>query len=313
MKNLFHGAICFIEKENYIIPRRFTLEQSNIFTNSQFFYDRTCCGASITIELKTEATSISFAYKFFMRTGVKSSFEVYTNGFLTHLIHDSELADEGTLEFSFEKGEKEIEIYLPNYSETGIKSFFVNGEYKAIRKKRTKVLFIGDSITQGGGSKRSAQTYVNVIKREMRYEVVNQGIGGYYCDEQIVKELPYNPNKIIVAFGTNHRDFTEETNRKSIDGFFKALNERYKDTKILVILAPFYGREQTEDVKKKYKRIKEIFIEMVLKYPNIQIVSAYEMIPHFIEYYMDDFVHPNALGMQVYGDNLIKAIKKIKF
>ena len=261
----------------------------------------------------TDSDKISFDYKFFYRSGVRSTFEVYTNGFLTHLIHDSELEDEGKLEFVFKKGHKRIEIYLPNYSEMGIKEFCVNGAYKTISKRRTKVLFIGDSITQGGGSKRSAQTYVNVTKRAMNYEVVNQGIGGYYCDEKILKEIPFTPDKIIVAFGTNHLYFTEEQNEKTIGGFFKALDERYKNKKTLVILAPFYGKEQTEEVRKKYKRIKEIFLEKISKYHNIQVVSAYEMIPHFAEYYMDDFIHPNALGMEIYGKCLVKEIKRIKF
>ena len=120
-KKLFHGAICFLEKEDYIIPRRFTLEQTALFPETHYFYGRTLCGASITLELTTEADKISFDYRFFYRSGVQSTFEVYTNGFLTHMVKDSELADEGTLDFSFEKGEKKIEIYLPNYSETGVK------------------------------------------------------------------------------------------------------------------------------------------------------------------------------------------------
>ena len=313
LRELFHGSVCFVYKESYIIPRRFTLEQKNIFPETHSFYGRTLCGASITLELVTDSDKISFDYKFFYRSGIKSRFEVYTNGFLTHLIQDCELADEGKLEFVFKKGRKRIEIYLPNYSETGIKEFCVNGAYKQIPKKRTKVLFIGDSITQGGGSKRSAQTYVNITKRAMDYEVLNQGIGGYYCDEKIIKEIPFDPDKIIVAFGTNHLYFTEEQNEKAIGGFFEALDKRYKNKKTLVILPPFYGREQVENIREKYKRIKEIFLDIISNYSNMQAVSAYKMIPHLAEYYMDDFIHPNALGMEIYGNCLVKEIKRIKF
>lgn len=313
LNKLFHGAIAFHKKNGYIIPRRFTDSQVASFDDSEFFHSRIRCGASITLELVTAATLITFDYKFFLRTGVESAFEVYVNGFLMHLVYDENIKDEDTIAFAFEKGEKYIEIYIPNYSEIGIKNFSVNGEYKPVKKRRTKVLFIGDSITQGGGSKRSGQTYVNVVKRALNYEILNQGIGGYYCDKNIVQDLPVSPSKIIVAFGTNHRIFPETENEERVEAFFKALNGKYNNLKTIVILPPYYGREQTDEIRDRFKKVKKIFVNVVSKYPNMKIVSAYDMIPHCIEYYLDDFVHPNALGMEVYGNNLVKAIKEIKF
>ena len=307
---LFHGSLYLETKEGYYIPRRFSIEQMKSLEDNIWFHDRTRCGASVTLELLTEAQKISFAYKFFLRTGVKSTFEIYVNGFLTHMIDDGQVSDEGVLEFSFKKGKKKIEIYLPNYSEVGIKDFFVEGEYSSVVPKKTKVLFLGDSITQGGGSERSGLTYVNVVKRALDYEILNQGIGGYYCDKSILKDLIFNPNKIVVAFGTNHRRFSEEEHKVVVKEYFKALNERYENVPIMVVLPPYCGDGEANALKNTFKRIKQDFLCVVNVYPNIQVVNAYQMIPHFADYFMKDFLHPNALGMTEYGNNLVEAIKK---
>lgn len=312
-KSLFHGALRFEEREGYLIPYRFTEAQAASVSYSDFFVERTRCAASITLELITEATEISFGYKLFKRTGVRSTFEVYTDGFLTHLVGDDSLPDEGVLSFAFKEGGKRIEIYLPNYSEVDIKDFSANGAYRAMPKKKTKVLFLGDSITQGGGSKRSAQTYVNVAKRALGWEIVNQGIGGYVFEKNLLSEIPFAPDKIVVSLGTNHHGYDEGENRKRIAEFFEALHERYGDKKTLVILPVYCGNPSIENKPEKYKRIKEIILEIASQYPAVRFVSAYEMVPHLADYYMEDMVHPNALGMELYGQNLAKAIKKIKF
>ena len=313
LEEMFHGTLWTEEKEGYLIPRRFTREQMDAVSYEAFFYERTRCTASVTLELITEATELSFAYKFFMRTGVRSSFEVYTNGVLTHLYYDDTLPDEGTLPLAFEGGKKVIEIYLPNYSEVGVKELLVGGAYRAVKRKRTKVLFFGDSITQGGGSKRSAQTYVNVAKRALDYEIVNLGIGGYLFENKLVKKIPLAPDKIIVALGTNQHGCTEEESRERIASFFDALNERYGDIKKLVLLPVYCGNPGIENRREKYKRLNKLITELAGQYPNVQIVNAYGMIPHFEDYYMEDFVHPNALGMELYGNNLAKTIRKIGF
>lgn len=309
-KKLFHGTLYLEKLEQYLIPRRFSVEQMRELENNQWFHDRMRCSASVTIEFVTNAEKIAFAYKFFLRTGIKSTFEVYTDGFLTHLVEDHQLNDEGVLEFSFGEGRKRIEIYLPNYSEVGIKDLCLNGECSPVVSKGNKVLFFGDSITQGGGSERSGLTYVNVVKRALNYEILNQGIGGYYCDKNSLKKLSFQPNMIIVAFGTNHRKFSELEHKNIIKEYFEELNKLYGEIPILMVLPPYCGDGDFISLKNTYKRIKKDFLNEVALYKNIKVVSAYHMIPHLQDYYMSDFLHPNSLGMMEYGNNLVEAIRK---
>ena len=53
-------------------------------------------------------------------------------------------------------------------------------------KKNEKVLWMGDSITQGFGPLRSAHTYVSVANRLLNYDILNQGIGGYVYDKNVL-------------------------------------------------------------------------------------------------------------------------------
>ena len=312
MRELFHGVVNLIEKDGYTIPRRFTFSQEKVLEENSFFLDRVRCSASVTLELDTDAEKVGFDYKFFLRTGVDSTFEVYTDGFLTHLIKDNELTDEGILSFSFKQGKKHIEIYLPNYSEVGVKNFFADGAYEPIPFKDTKVLFIGDSITQGGGPKRTGCAYVNVTKRALNYEVLNWGIGGYPFDEKIIQFSPFQPHKIVVAMGTNNRFYAYDKNEKDIGAFFEKLNATYSHIPVLVLLPPWDG-SVGEEVCKNYRAIKVLIETNVTKYPQMQIASAYDMIPHFSDYFMEDLVHPSPLGMETYGNNLVKAIMQRGF
>lgn len=316
LKKLFHGALCFKTTQGYVRARRFVDEQIAIFMdekipNYRSYRERMYCGASITLELITASKKIAFDYKFFLKTARKSTFEVYVDGFLTYLVHDAEL-QEGRLEFCFKAGEKHIEIYIPNYSEVGIKNFIIDGEYKVVSKTKTKVLFIGDSITQGCGTERSGQTYVNVVKRTLNYEIVNQGIGGYVFDKDLIIPLPFKPKKIVVAFGTNHRRRSDNENWERITVFFEGLNEQYGNLPVLVVLPPYAGDMDKDFLREKFTIINRMIVKTASKYPNIKIISAYKMIPHIPEYYAD-MLHPNALGVEVYGANMVKEIKKIKF
>ena len=312
MNALFHGTLNLEEKDGYTIPRRFTEEQAKAVQDNDFFAHRVRCSASVTLELYTQAENISLDYKFFLRTGVNSTFEVYTDGFLTHLISDKDLADEGALNFAFKAGKKHVEIYLPNYSEVGVKNFVVDGAYETVAPKETKVLFIGDSITQGGGPQRSGCTYVNVTKRALNYEVLNWGIGGYPFDEKIVQNSPFVPHKIILAMGTNNRFYSQEKNEKDIGAFFTKLNATYPNVPVLALLPPWDG-SMDEAGCQRYRVIKALIESNAAKYPQMQLASAYDMIPHFKDYFMDDLVHPTPFGMEVYGNNLVKTIKQKGF
>ena len=56
--------------------------------------------------------------------------------------------------------------------------------------------------------------------------------------------------------------------------------------------------------------MKQYLIKTTKKYSNINVIDGSILVPH-IEYYFLDNLHPNGLGMDVYGRNLVKKIKEL--
>lgn len=311
MEKLFHGVNYCEYKDGFIVPLRFTKFYEEYFSWNDLHVDHVRSASSVTIELVTESENLIFDYKLYSTTGYTAIFTAYVNGVLDSTIEVPTLS-EGKIEFNFCSGVKHIEIYFPYNNEVGVKNFHVNGEYKIVNTPKQKVLFFGDSITQGVSSKLPSQTYVNVVKRNLNLEIINFGISGYVFDKGLVTKTNFSPDKIIVSLGTNNSIASRERNEKTIKDFFEALDTVYKNLPTLFIV-PIWRGNPTPNQLDEYKHIKELIYKFSSQYNNIQVVSGYDMIPHEPKYFSDDLVHPNQLGMETYGNNLTKAIKELNF
>ena len=310
LTKLIHGSIYNVKKQNgYMLYYRCLQEQFDYLVNiDKFLFDRAFFQASVTVEFDTVATSFSFDYKIF-NIGSFDSFDVYIDGVPYQFIELERQIKQATVEVILPEGKKRVVMYLPCDSEVGIKDLIINGEYKKVNKRKETVLCYGDSITHGYGSLKSSMTYINTAARELGWEVVNQGIGGYWFDENYIYPIgETNPNKILISLGTNQLWSADKYER--IDKFFTKLEEIYPNISTLVI-TPIWRGDKI-DSNELILDMKEYLFNVCSKYTNINIVDGYTLIPH-IEYFFLDKLHPNGLGMEVYGRNLAKEIKKIKF
>ncbi len=309
LKEIIHGAYDFKQTEDgYIYFSRYTDEQLEYLKFNNAFYDRATFSASVTIEFFTAATSFGFLYKSLL-IGSIDSVDVYVNGQRAHIQPLKDAPSDGRLAFSLPIGEKKVVVYLPIDMRFAIKDFHIDGEYRIVPKRKTKVLWIGDSITQGYGSAYSSDTYVNAANRFLEYDVLNQGIGGYYYDYKVLKNLPKFPvEKIIIALGINGH--TNPEHEKMITEYYQRLVEIYPTTPILV-LTPLWAKADWIEMSGVLDTARFIR-ENTEKYPQIKLVDGFNLIPHSEEYFIDG-VHPNEFGMNVYADNLVREIKKIGF
>ncbi|MCQ2575863.1 MAG: SGNH/GDSL hydrolase family protein [Treponema sp.] len=319
LKNIYFGAYNFKETEDgYLQAFQYTEDQIAYFKGaSDFWYDRCIASTAKTIEFTTEAEKISFDYKILWK-GSDDTFEVAVNGIISSIAYVKDLELEGTLEFNITEHLEGVEmnterlevvVYLPADATVVIKNFMIDGMYAPPAKKREKVLWIGDSITQGFGPLRSAQTYVSVANRLLDYEIINQGIGGYVYDKKCLMPMPgYKPDKLIVALGTNQ--YGCET-MQDIEEYYPRLFELYgKDIPTLVI-TPLWRGDNPEGIR-TLLRFCDNLIWILKKYPNIKIVDGLELVPHLPEYFLDN-LHPNQLGCEVYARNLVQKIKDLGF
>lgn len=308
LKAIYYGVLHFREnEEGYLQSFQYTKEQMEYFEKvSEFWYERCFAGSAKTLEFSTEASRFSFEYKIIWE-GSQDSVELVVDGLVTQIYYVKDLEKEGTLTFELPAGKKDVIVYLPADATVWIRNFEIDGEFVPATKGE-RVLWMGDSITQGFGPLRSAHTYVSVANRLLNYDILNQGIGGYVYDKNVLMKMEgYQPDKIIVSLGTNQ--FGSET-MKDVEEYYIRLKEIYGDTPVLCIL-PIWrgdvpGGEPT--LVKFCRNIKEI----CEKYSNITVVDGFGLVPHLSEYFLDD-LHPNALGGEIYGRNLVLEIQKLGF
>lgn len=308
LEKIYFGAYEFHETEDgYLQAFQYSREQIAYFKKAfDFWYDRCTASTSKTLEFVTEAEEISFDYKILWK-GSEDSFELAVNERIIDIRYVHGMDEEGTLTFKLPAGIKKVTVYLPADATVVIRNFETDAPVTPA-KKGTKVLWLGDSITQGFGPLRSACTYVSVANRILNYDIINQGIGGYVYDKNSIMEMPdYKPEKIIVALGTNQ--FGCET-MKDVEEFYEQLMKVYGDTPVLSVSPLWRGDvPNSEDTLTRFcENVKKI----AGSYKNVRVVDGFELVPHLSEYYLDK-LHPNCFGCEVYGRNLVREIEKLGF
>ncbi|MBQ5311306.1 MAG: SGNH/GDSL hydrolase family protein [Oscillospiraceae bacterium] len=305
LKEIYFGAYSFAEtKDGYLQAFQHTKEQMEYFKKAfDFWYERCDATTAKTLEFTTEATKLCFGYKIIW-TGSEDSFELMIDGRIRNIVYVKDVEKEGVIEWDMPAGKKDVVIYLPADATVLIKDFDINGDVvRAV--KNEKVLWLGDSITQGYGPLRSAQTYVSVANRLLNFDIINQGIGGYVYDKNsLMKMEGYDPDRIIVALGTNQ--YGSET-MDAVEEYYEVLTGIYGNEIPILCISPLWRGDNTEGIPTLLS-----FCEKVKKiagsYKNVTVADGLELVPHLSEYFLDN-LHPNCLGTEVYGRNLVEFIR----
>lgn len=309
LKNIYFGAYEFAETEDgYLQSFQYSKEQVEYFKGAfEMWYERCTASSAKTLEFTTSATTISFDYKFIWKCSL-DSFELMVDGLITDIAYVKDIADEGTITWNLPEGEKDVVIYLPSDATVLIRNFTIDADVKRAVKNE-KVLWLGDSITQGYGPLRSSHTYVSVANRMLNYDILNQGIGGYIYDKNSLMKMDgYTPDKIIVALGTNQ--YGDET-MTAAEEYYERLIGIYGNEIPILCITPLW-RGDSEDGLPTLIAYCEKIKKIVAQYKNIRIVEGMKLVPHLPEYFLDN-LHPNCLGCEWYGRNLVEEIRKMGF
>ena len=306
IKKLIFGAYQFKENAGYLEPYRFSDEQIELYKQTnEVWYKRIINSGGLTLEFRTDADSFGFDYNFPLICSW-DSIDVYVNGKMVacaevHDLVEYQKRHKGHLDFTLPEGKnKKVCMYFPCESTMVIKNLVINGSYSAVKKdKLPKVLWLGDSITQGYGSHLGSCTYVHVANRILNWDVLNQGVGGYGFYSDILTPLDYTPDKIVVAFGTN--DKLQPEFKANVENFVKKLTDMYKNIPVYII-TPVWRPDMTGIIEAR-----EHITYVAGKYDNITVIDGGQLMPP-AKPYVADVVHPNALGCEYYGRNLAAAI-----
>ncbi len=206
----------------------------------------------------------------------------------------------------------------------------------------SKVIFLGDSITEGAGTSSADNTFHQIIARDYELSVAyNCGIGGTRIAKQTVPfslrchifdmyfslrvdVMPKEADAIVVFGGTNdfgHGDaLIGDTNDTDVYTFCGAVNtlitslkEKYPNSKI-VFLTPL--RRSSENIPNSNGYILKNYVDKIIeitKNHNIPVIDLFRsnifdpndtgVIP--------DGLHPNDKGHKIMADYIGKELLKI--
>lgn len=306
LKKIYFGAYEFEEKDGYLKANQYSKPQMDYF-NSAFEMWAERCDASTakTLEFTTDASEVSFDYKIIWKCS-EDTVDLYVDGLCHKIFYIKDMGEEGSLKFELPEGMHKIVIYLAVDATMLIKNFSIDSSYEAPVKK-TKVLWLGDSITQGYGSLRSSESYVSIVNRTFDYDILNQGIGGYIYDSKSLMKMPgYTPDFIVVSMGTNQYG---DENMNAVEEYYKVLTGIYGTEIPIICITPIWRGDNIEALPVFYKFCENIKA-VVSKYPNIRVIDGLTLVPHLEEYYTDN-LHPNLLGTETYAANLVKAMRDL--
>lgn len=313
LKKLIKGALAYEYKNGYLTPFRYSQAQLDYMADPSYDYGwraRARFAGPIRIEFITDSSYVSFDYRASDMHERSNTIDLYVNGTLTS-VYKIEDRLRASVRFELPDGEKRVTIYLPCESKLDIKNFTIDKKYKSIKDKGEKILIIGDSITQGAGTEISSAAYANVISRELGYNIIAQGIGGYRFEAKDLMLVDnFTPSRIVVFLGTNYYEKDCEKNGyfydKAVEEFYDKLTELYPTTKIIAI-TPLW-RNNGIDWERFYWCIDKIK-SACKKHPQIKVLDGFSLVPNVDECFSDR-VHPNSYGSLLLAEGIMRELKK---
>ena len=208
------------------------------------------------------------------------------------------------------EGEKRITIALPCHSVGRIYNLSVD-EHASIKPHRFdhKLLFLGDSITQGWKTTHDSMSFAGKVARWFNAESLNWAVGGSWFDPTFVEKTEFDPEAVIIAYGTNdysaRKDITQFT--EYCRAYLQRVKALYGDKKVFV-LTPIWRADHTLCKGTGTLLDCSEVISREAEACGFTVLDGFKLFPHSREYMADGYLHPNDLGFAVYADNLIKAL-----
>lgn len=313
IRAISHGALSVFEENGEICLRRFTAEAQEYYRRTQDdFYRKSFATAGIRLEFMTDSNTLSFSY----HTRHASSrrfyyFDIYVDGVMVeHFGHENVSEARSNFRMALPEGTHTVCVYLPALAEATLYDVALDdGAMCAPVSRPLKLLCYGDSITQGYDAKYSSSTYVNILADKLHAEVVDEGIGGeHFCPDLLDAKIPYSPDIITVAYGTNDwsNQPREATIRKAND-FYAKLRALYPAAQIFAITPLWRADNERVTHVGLFGEIREIVRNAAEKVGAV-VIDGDRMIPHLADVCSDRYLHPNDIGFRFYANNLYNAM-----
>ncbi len=306
IKSISVGAVRYEVLGNALYFHKSTEDQITAWHN----YDSKLEGnakATTGVRLDFETDSSSF---YFETTTTSVTFELYINGEKAHT-----LTGQRSHFIEIDTSSKEtnrITLIFPSNNDPGnISCVQLDGGSTFTRHQfDKKILFIGDSITQGYNTSIDSLSYAHIVSRHFNADSVIQGVGGArFSHLNALSAIPYDPDVVIVALGCN--DWSNSSNattyRSSVSAYLSRIKTLYEG-KTVIVISPIPRLDEVPSATLPLASARNIIAEEAASRGFFH-VNGGTLVPANATYYANDVYHPNTKGFEEYAKNLIPAIQ----
>lgn len=262
----------------------------------------------VRLDFYTNSKNFAFTSK------IITSYEIYIDNVLTYAYFKPDFETEKTKKIELDGKEHRITLYLPSHDIGALESVEIDDGATLIpHKYDCKMLFIGDSITQGWESTWDSLSYAYHVSRFFNAESVIQGIGGaFYQMTTFDEAIDFEPDIVIVAYGTNdwdHGHKTLEAGREHCRKFLDQLTARYGDKKMFGI-SPIWRADNDKVPSMGSFEECNAYVKEEIANHGMTVIDGQKLTPHLPDFYSDKYLHPDTKGFGIYALNLIAELQK---
>lgn len=314
---LFHHCTQVVCSDGIYYPQRFSEEMLQFYSGIDEGKEiRARSTAGITMECITDAEEISFSYvsKGFCRDFL--AFDIFENDVFMKTIAEPDRSLAGSIRYRKQTaGSVKVTVYLPQCVVIGISDIHM-GRWMPVEAPAKKILFLGDSITQGMVVSSPSQAFPVLISRFLRWDYLNHGVGGYVFDKASLRDLhEIQAHKIVIAYGTNDYHMVN-IGKLSLAALRKKVEE-YLDEAIrvfsmedILVLTPIWRADCTEESWIVFRQVGDIIKDCALA-RNLNVIDGLTIVGHDARLYVDG-IHPGDWGANMMALNILGALEEKK-
>ena len=300
IRSLTHGSDHISEEADGLHFHKCTAKQEVAWEElGPAFHSRVRATTGVRLEMETDADAITFD------APSGNRFEVWIDGLFYRQILMNELREAGkTPTVEMAPGVKRVMFAFPSHSTGVLSSFSLNDAtfFRPVCRER-KMLFIGDSITQGWNSQYDTLSFAYRTATALGVDFHICGVGGGRFVPATFDRVAFDPDTVVIAYGVNDFNSKSRTTAENVanaNAYLDLVKAAYGDRRVVVITPIWLGNKDAE-----WNRIMRSSIAEVATAKGFEVVDGETLFPKNTAFFADGYLHPNDLGFSIYAERLI--------
>lgn len=309
IKAITVGALRVWEEDEVFRFAKCTQKQENAwFALDEVLGSRSMATTGVRLDFYTNSKFIAFTPQIKSACG---RYEIYVDNIFKYYYGQSDFAECKRKEIGLDGNEHRITLYLPAHEIGSLECVEIEDGATVVPPEfERKILFIGDSITQGWDSTYDSLSYAQQVSRFLNAESIIQGIGGGFFHNTVFDEaIEFDPDIVVVAFGTNDWMYykTVEEGKMQCSQFLEQIQNKYGDKKVFGISPIWRGDKEKTQAMGEFEEC-ATYVKEEIRNHHMTLVEGEKLVPHLREFFLGDIIHPNTSGFGIYALNLIDVL-----